>query len=553
MRSVQPIPPVSSEAANSAPGAARLIRGLIFGAFLLYAARLIYLSSFVIEEVRYFVLFDDAMISMRFARNLASGYGLVWNPGGERIEGYTNLLWTLYMAGAHLLPVSLEKVSLVIQVTCALCLLGNLWTAGRLSRAVFPAYPVAELSTLLFVAFFYPLNKWSMTGMEVGPLAWIVTGSMLLAVRGLTEQRFSPWPYVLLGVGILVRLDVTVVFLAMWMVLLIQMREFRLRTVVWGLAMLILALGSQTLFRWMYYGDLLPNTYYLKMTGFPPVYRIAHGAMVFARFATEMLWFPLLIPAFAALWWRDSRVALLLAVFWAQCSYSVYVGGDAWDKAGGTNRFITIVMPLAFVLWTGTMARWMAQPGQQRGRQVLGTLILALTFGTSNRVHIHDAPLDWLLWYRPQHTDGNQPSVQAALDLKAFTEPKAKIAVIWAGALPYFADRECIDVLGKCDRKIAHMPMRTDPTRSLAEQFYPGHMKWDYSWSIGELKPDVAINYWALTPEERAANFTPYYDEYKIHSLSFYVRKGSPNIRWDVLKEIADKPRRRAVRQMPEG
>lgn len=44
-----------------------------------------------------FTLFDDAMISMRYARNLAEGYGLVWNPG-ERVEGYTNPLWTLWMA-----------------------------------------------------------------------------------------------------------------------------------------------------------------------------------------------------------------------------------------------------------------------------------------------------------------------------------------------------------------------------------------------------------------------------------------------------------------------
>ena len=40
------------------------------------------------------------MISMRYGRNLAEGYGLVWNPG-ERVEGYTNFLWTVIMAGVH--------------------------------------------------------------------------------------------------------------------------------------------------------------------------------------------------------------------------------------------------------------------------------------------------------------------------------------------------------------------------------------------------------------------------------------------------------------------
>ena len=37
---------------------------------------------------------DDAYISFRYARNFARGWGLVYNAG-ERIEGYTNFLWTV--------------------------------------------------------------------------------------------------------------------------------------------------------------------------------------------------------------------------------------------------------------------------------------------------------------------------------------------------------------------------------------------------------------------------------------------------------------------------
>ena len=40
---------------------------------------------------------DDAYISFRYARNLIEGHGLVYNPG-ERVEGYTNLVWTLFIA-----------------------------------------------------------------------------------------------------------------------------------------------------------------------------------------------------------------------------------------------------------------------------------------------------------------------------------------------------------------------------------------------------------------------------------------------------------------------
>src|SRR3954471_565796 len=92
------------------------------GLFLLYAGLFIYRTSFVVAGERYFSLFDDAMISMRYARNLAHGYGLVWNPGAQPVEGYTNPAWVLYMAAVHLLPLAPSKTSLVVQITAAVML-----------------------------------------------------------------------------------------------------------------------------------------------------------------------------------------------------------------------------------------------------------------------------------------------------------------------------------------------------------------------------------------------------------------------------------------------
>ncbi len=71
--------------------------------FIAWASLFIYRSSVVgIDGRRYFCLFDDAMISMRYAWNLSHGSGLVWNPG-EYVEGYTNPLWTLVMSPATFL------------------------------------------------------------------------------------------------------------------------------------------------------------------------------------------------------------------------------------------------------------------------------------------------------------------------------------------------------------------------------------------------------------------------------------------------------------------
>src|SRR5512142_2264485 len=68
--------------------------------FLFWCMFYIYRTSFIaLDGQRYFSLFDDAMISMRYAWNLSHGNGLVWNAG-EYVEGYTNLLMTLIMTAA---------------------------------------------------------------------------------------------------------------------------------------------------------------------------------------------------------------------------------------------------------------------------------------------------------------------------------------------------------------------------------------------------------------------------------------------------------------------
>ena len=60
----------------------------------------------------------------------------------------------------------------------------------------------------------------------------------------------------------------------------------------------------------------------------------------------------------------------------------------------------------------------------------------------------------------PFVVDVNERMVRVGLALHALTGPRARVAVTWAGALPYFADRESIDLLGKTDVVIAHEPMR---------------------------------------------------------------------------------------------
>src|ERR671913_2350701 len=101
--------------------------------FVAWASLFIYRSSIIgIDGRRYFCLWDDAMISMRYAWNFSHGFGLVWNPG-EYVEGYTNPLMTLLMSLATLV---FEKVNavLAVQVQGILFLLLNAYLIVSIAK-----------------------------------------------------------------------------------------------------------------------------------------------------------------------------------------------------------------------------------------------------------------------------------------------------------------------------------------------------------------------------------------------------------------------------------
>src|SRR5947207_9391980 len=88
---------------------------------------------------------DDAFISFRYADNFVHGYGLVWNPG-ERVEGYTNFLWTLLLTLPLFLKIDPIKF---VFVTGVILFEGTLYFTYRLGRAVFQSRNLALLTVLL--------------------------------------------------------------------------------------------------------------------------------------------------------------------------------------------------------------------------------------------------------------------------------------------------------------------------------------------------------------------------------------------------------------------
>ncbi len=524
----------------------RLLYIFISIAFMCYAAVFIVKTSFIYNGQRYFCLFDDAMISMRYAKNLAAGHGLVMNIG-ERVEGITNPLWVLYMAVFHLFPVPASKMSLPIQISGALFLLLALLKTSRIAHMIGHDRSAVTTGAFVLTAGYLPLINWSLIGMEVSLLTLLTVICVQQTLTCLRDRTFS-WPlYVLLGIGTLVRLDFAVVAFACTVYLALMTHEHRKKHLAAGIGSLCTFIVMQTLFRLIYYHEMLPLTYYLKMTGYPVLLRISRGAVVFWEFAWQMYLLPLVLPLAVFALKPRRETGLLLFVFFMQCLYSIYVGGDAWENWRGSNRYISIVMPLLFVLLSDALVRAVdALSGMVRPRSInTGTtakkaILIVLTVSAFLLLNRNEPPLHYSNYIFREQTanhDLNTKMVKMADMIRGITTPDAHVAVVRAGALPYFSGRYIVDILGKTDPVIAKTDMRQAAGPGRFTHFYPGHLKYDYGHSIGEMKPDVITEFWGNI-EEAWPYVEGNYVKLVPGSFYLYIRKNSPSVRWDILPPV---------------
>lgn len=476
-----------------------------------YAAAFIWRSSLEIDGRRYFCLFDDAMISMRYADNWARGLGWVWNAG-ERVEGYTNFGWTLLLGLVHLFAPSPSASCLAVQLIGVPVLWGCLLATILLARAC-RVLPVVAIGALLLTALLYNLHYFTLLGMETGLLTMLVTlslASSVQAIRGNSRAALIAIAWLL--PALLVRSDVLVLAHLLAACLFLLAPHGRWQVLV-GLACLAALIAVHSLWRWNYYGDTAPNTYYLKLTGWPLDRRLLAG-MRHTLWTALQFGVPLLVAA-AALFRPRRWHFLLLGCFATLVAYQVYCGGDAWPL----NRFVLPAAPALFLVAADGAYRlarlFVAGARPVFALTAVGVLACLLA---SNAVKWER----WLLLKTPDMTPDNRMNLRYHVGLEKLTSPEATVAVGYAGTLPYYSRRRCIDIYGKCEPNIARLPV-TASNR-------PGHNKMDLEYVIRTYAPDVVLH--AVFATDR-----PPYNAYEALAIPvdggeqlIYRRRASPHV-----------------------
>jgi len=514
--------------------------------FLGWALAFIYHSSYVATDGRrYFNLFDDAMISMRYAWNLAHGNGLVWNVG-QRVEGYTNLLMTLMMSLATLVFEKRYAV-LVIQLTGIFFMLG----AAFFSLKIFQTLKVSHFEGvtidkknfrffphyLLFatILLYYPLNYWSLMGMETGLLAFLLSAGVLCSIlySETLEAKYLWLMSLCFGLAHLTRNESLLFAVLAFLYLVPTLKlgpkyvyHFLFAGGLYGLFVI-----GQLGFRYSYYGEMVPNTYTLKLVGMALDERLRNGSGFIQLFLKET-GFVIAIAIAGLVFGFSKQKAYLFSFFLVSILYQVYVGGDAWNYW----RIMAPTIPFVFILFvlacSDFVDRIPAMPAWS-GSVLLIVLTLAGLYMTNSRFM-----REFLLIKLPFQNDYARAHVEAAIALNELTDKDATIGVFWAGSLPYYIDRVAIDFLGKSDKYIANLPPDTSgQIAGLGMNSIPGHNKYDLTYSIQTLLPTYVEEFdWGSQKLSKWAE--DYYVRVKYNDAKLYLLKDSPHVKWNKVKTI---------------
>ena len=282
-------------------------------------------------------LTDDAFISFRYARNLLEGHGLVFNPG-ERVEGYSNFLWVLELAalwGAFGLRPEQAAPWLSVFFTVA-TLTALLWWVARLPSL--PHRGLVGWMALGLVCSSATFAMWtSGGGLETRQFTFFVV--LPVVVLSLYRERRGA---LLLASSSLAAASLTrpegPLFAACcfgWFVM--QRRADTGRWLPeWGAAArlagpCVTAVASHYLFRYAYYGEWLPNTYYAKHVR--PWYEMGMRYLWTAGLETGLyLLLPLAALALVKRWRRgDLTYALPLLCIALHMGYVARIGGDHFE------------------------------------------------------------------------------------------------------------------------------------------------------------------------------------------------------------------------------
>jgi arabinofuranosyltransferase len=455
---------------------------------------------------------DDANIYFVYMKHFATGNGFVWNIGGEKVEGFTSLLWTIIGAFFYKLSAG--------QFTWLLLGLNFILTYITLYRLLFfvrscnntTVQPLAVTDVIIMALLMFPLGfiEWSILGlMETGLWIFLIVNITIeLCNYYLLHKKINLFVFsTLLAIMIFTRPESILFGLLFIIILFIQqtgehgIKKALIKSAFPALTY-FLAIIAITAWRLSYFGYPFPNTYYAKVSGslkdnitigLMYIYRFFNGYPHIAFMMAILACFSLVLfnkwrkrKSGMPLADNDKLQVILITVVFCGVLLPVLTGGDHFKF----SRFYQCIIPLAcaavlnFPFWKKHIGRFTVND-----KKITIALTTAILVGV-----FFIAKSTWFDFLAPDKISANLilGDFTHAYNGRTIAENENKtfencrqypsIGLLAAGGFCYAYKGNTIDLMGLNSTIMAHA------TR--IKQGYRNHASFDIN-GFWKLRPDI--------------------------------------------------------------
>ncbi|MGM0596927.1 MAG: hypothetical protein ACQES9_07820 [Myxococcota bacterium] len=324
-----------------------------------YSTLLLLLLFNHLRKIPFFIC-DDAYISFRYARNLATERQLVFNLN-QYIEGISNFFWTILLGFLHFLSVPLSLAAHGLNLLSALAILVLAWLITKKLQLKSSSVATIDFTFIppLLLAVWTPFVVWISGGLETIFFTFLFCASALTTLNFFQHKgKFLSFSLLWLVTAFTRNEGFALFAIAVGWIFIVNLfnlpsrpRRFRrnLGKLLLNTAIFAIATAFYFGFKYWYYGSFLPNTWYAKIYGIPPGFLWEKGILYLKHFfqtwnISYWLWFsPLLLPSLIK---KTASTFLILSfvIFWLL--WTAKAGGDFM----AAHRFLVPSLPFFTII-----------------------------------------------------------------------------------------------------------------------------------------------------------------------------------------------------------
>ena len=421
----------------------------LLASLLLIASTLYYAFNFMDFSIP---PFEDAAMLMRYSQHLAGGHGIVWNIGGQPVDGATDFLFMA--ASAALIKFGLTVGQSVRGIGFASHILTVLiiyWTNRRINNGSIPLSFLSGLylavgTGLSYVSAYFGTPFFALAAASTWALGLLLINrqdspfwlSLAFALSGLVTGLIRPEGVILASLMLLA------------VIVMRGLKNSISIIVIFGIVFAILG-GAYFLWRWDYFGYPLPNPFYKKGGSGWKWDSFKHSMQNALRLCLPMVF--AFIYGFRSSETTKRTLACLIPILGFATAF-----GMISDEMNYGARFQYAIVPIALMSWIPLVGSLKFEvlnqvSARQRGVYLVGLVSLAFA-------------LVYYAWFqncfltsfqqacdRPYERDGR---LEMAKILAEYRGKGYVLATTEAGLLPYYSGWDAVDTWGLNDQWIAH-------------------------------------------------------------------------------------------------